>query len=298
MIIHNPCNEYTKRYRNYNLFWDELTNALKNKYTVTENRSFEKAHQGVMITISGKEIRILDCEYIIEYEDSIYVMSISDDLNACILQDNPKIKKVLVSQFIDYKMKHHVQNINLYSPWIYFQQTCIDLEPYVSKEGYKIPKLYFRGTKSYRPILNHFDTFILYCPDYTVTQEEYLKEIVQYKVALSIAGTGEICYRDIECMILGIPFLRFQYQSSLYEPLIPNYHYISVDYDKTIPQHNGVHTDRLGEKVHAKQLEKRFIEVVKDENFLKFIAKNARDYYDTYLSPSVRVNKTLELLGI
>ena len=114
---------------------------------------------------------------------------------------------------------------------------------------------------------------MLYCPDNTVSQEEYFKEIVQYKVALSIAGVGELCYRDIECMILGVPLLRFQYQSSLYEPLIPNYHYISVDYDKTIPQHNGVYTDRLGEKVHAKQLEQRFKEVAKDDAFLKFIAK-------------------------
>ena len=29
MIIHNPCNEETRYYRNYNLFWDELTEALK-----------------------------------------------------------------------------------------------------------------------------------------------------------------------------------------------------------------------------------------------------------------------------
>ena len=30
--IHNPCNEQTRYYRNYNLFWDELTDKLKEKY--------------------------------------------------------------------------------------------------------------------------------------------------------------------------------------------------------------------------------------------------------------------------
>ena len=130
MIIHNPCNEYTRRYRNYNLFWDELTDALKQKYTVTENRYFEKATQGVMIPIDGKEIRVLECEYVIECEDSIYILSICDDLNACILQKSPKVKKVLISQFIDYQIKHHVENMNLYSPWIYFQQSCLCYLPF------------------------------------------------------------------------------------------------------------------------------------------------------------------------
>jgi hypothetical protein len=42
--IHNPTNEHTKSYRDYNIFWDELTNELKKTHVVTENRYFSNAH--------------------------------------------------------------------------------------------------------------------------------------------------------------------------------------------------------------------------------------------------------------
>ena len=45
IIVHNPCNEHTRYFRDYNLFWDELTDRLKQKYTVVENRYFENAHK-------------------------------------------------------------------------------------------------------------------------------------------------------------------------------------------------------------------------------------------------------------
>jgi hypothetical protein len=44
IIIHNPCNEHTRYYRNYNLFWDELTDKLKTKFIVKENRYYEFAN--------------------------------------------------------------------------------------------------------------------------------------------------------------------------------------------------------------------------------------------------------------
>jgi hypothetical protein len=294
MIVHNPCNKHTRRQREYNLFWDELTDALKQKYSVTENRYCENVHDGITICINGKDIKIFECEYMIEYKDLFYVLSVADNLTGCILQENSKLKKVLISQFIDYQIKHHVKNIEIYSPWIYFKYSCIDLDVCYTN---KISKMYFNGTKGSRPILNHFDKFLLECPDIK-SQEEYFKEIVNYKVALSIGGVGELCYRDIECMALGVPLLRFQYQTSLFVPLIPNYHYISVNFDYTLPTENNIYKDRLGTRIHAKQLEDRFKEVVKDSEFLKFIAKNARQYYDDYLSPKVRVKHTLELLEL
>ena len=99
-------------------------------------------------------------------------------------------------------------------------------------------------------------------------------------------------------MALGVPLIRFEYQTKLYEPLIPNYHYISIPYDDTIPKHNGVHTDRLGDISHSKQIEDRFREVISDKEFLEFISKNSRKYYEDNLSPSSRINKTLEILEL
>jgi hypothetical protein len=99
-------------------------------------------------------------------------------------------------------------------------------------------------------------------------------------------------------MSLGIPLIRFEYQTKLFEPLIPNYHYISIPYDDEMPRHNNTPTDRLGGYNQAKKIEQRFKEVVSDKDFLSFISKNAKKYYEDNLSPHSRVNKTLEILKL
>ena len=297
--IHNPCNEHTRNYKNYNLFWDELTDELKKKYTIIENRYFEDAHK-TRFNVNFKSLTdtnglcMMECEYIIENMDTghFYILSVADDLTSCILneQHNPKLKKVLISQFIDYKIKNHIGNNDKYMPWIYFQSDLTDLEPYYNKRNPINKKLLLRDMYD-APIIDHFDSSI-------VESIIGIEKSIEYKIALSVSGSGELCYRDIECMALGIPFLRFEFQTSLYEPLIPNVHYISVDYDKTIPTHNGVNKDRLGEAAHAKQLENRYKEVIDNDDFLNFISKNARKYYEDNLSPANRVKKTLEILDL
>jgi hypothetical protein len=65
-----------------------------------------------------------------------------------------------------------------------------------------------------------------------------------------------------------------------------------------MPRHNNTPTDKLGGYNQAKKIEQRFKEVVSDKDFLSFISKNARKYYEDNLSPSSRVNKTLEILKL
>ena len=77
-------------------------------------------------------------------------------------------------------------------------------------------------------------------------------------------------------MALGIPFLRFEYISELNPNLIPNFHYISVE------RPDDLKIDRIGNEEHARMLEKRFLEVKDDTDFLNFISNNARNYYETY----------------
>jgi len=309
--IHNPCNEETRYYRNYNLFWDDITDSLKQRYQIVENRYYKDANrsrfQVNFDSLQNKNgLFLMECEYVIENMDNgdFYVLSVADNLSQAMLseQNNPKLKKVLISQFIDYEIKHHVRdNFSKYHPWIYFPMNLTDLEYYYNERNKKtnlIDKLYFRGNTRERPILQHFDSKTLEGPYYTGDSKKYFDELINYSVALSIAGVGEICYRDIECMAIGVPILRFEYQSKFYEPLIPNYHYISIPYDNSIPKHNGVHTDRLGEHIHAKKLEQRFNEVINDKQFLNFISKNARKYYEDNLSPKTRVEKTLSILEL
>jgi hypothetical protein len=308
IIVHNPCNEHTRYFRDYNLFWDELTDRLKQKYTVVENRYFENAHkERFRVNLNSlinpnKGLLLMECEYVIEFEDTgeFYVMSVSDDLPHDILNEhqNPLLKKVLVSQFDRNKIESHVTSTYMekYSPWIYFPCTIDNLEVYYEKRktiDEFVDKMYFRGSSiSDRPIVTHVSPD--YLNGYTPIggPNTYFDDLIKYKVGLSVAGRGELCYRDIEYMCIGIPMLRFNYISELNPNLIPNYHYISVERPDDLP------IDRLGNETHAKLLEERFLEVKDNKEFLDFISKNARDYYVNYLSKNNRVKHTLNLLNI
>jgi len=309
--VHNPCNEITRYYRNYNLFWDEFTDELKKRHDVIENRYYKNSHfERFEVSLgpltNSSPLLLHECEYVIEnLEDgTFYVLSVADLLSHCILSQkkNPNLKKVLISQFIDYNIEFHVgKNFSKYSPWIYFPMTTLDLEKYYNERKNKkefINKMFFWGNTNDRPILSHFDKSLLEGPIVGEPQDIYFSNLINYNVALSIAGVGEFCYRDIECMAVGIPFLRFGYQSKMYEDLIPNYHYISINYNNTIPKNNNVHTDRLGNKEHSQQIEQRFNEVKDDKEFLKFVSYNARKYYVDHLTSPNRIIKTLEILNL
>jgi hypothetical protein len=311
IIIHNPTSINNRYFRDYNLFWDELTEELKKKYNVIENREFENSHSQLMQISLSKGNReflsMMECEYVIENADNgdFYILSVADQISSLILdeQHNPNLKKVLYSQYVPDQIVHHTRsNFSKYSPWIYFPQNTFNVDEYFEKRNNIKSfneKLYFKGTTSYRPIVNFIDKEIL-CEQNSVSNESYLDDLIQYKIALSIGGLsyGDLCYRDIEYMSLGIPFIKFNYVSTLNPGLIPNYHYISIDIPEDLPSHNAVKKDRLGVKRHAELIEKKYKEVIRNENFLKFISKNSKEYYEKYLSKNNRVKYTLNLLGL
>ena len=218
-------------------------------------------------------------------------------------KSNPFLKKVLYSQYIPEQIVGHTGEFShKYSPWIFFPQNINDYEKYYNKRLEKtnfIDKLYFRGGTEYRPILNYIDREIL-SDNRPIHPEAYFEDLISHSVVLSIGGVanGDLCYRDIECMAMGVPILRFEYVTTLYPGLIPNYHYISVPLPLDLPQANGVLKDRLGTEQHAKILENRFREVINNKEFLKFIARNARNYYNENLSRESRVLKTLKMLNL
>lgn len=307
--VHNPCNEHTRYFRYYNYFWDKFTDFLKTKFEVEENRYYEKAHTERFRIFLEKGnpdgLLILECEYVIENLDNgeFVILSVADELYGSVLdeKENPHLKKVLISQFIPEKIERHTgENYYKYSPWTYFQCSMDDLNFYREKRNSiesKIEKMYFRGDKRGRPILQYFDKMFLENPertDYTT----YFEDVINYEVGLSIGGVGEICYRDIEYMLLGIPFIRYEYQNKIFPPLIPNYHYISIPLDDDIQSINGVKCDRVGSYSNAKKIESKFREIVKDKEFLKFISTNARKYYEDNLTIDNLIKNTYKILEI
>lgn len=130
-----------------------------------------------------------------------------------------------------------------------------------------------------------------------VSPTEYFKKAINHKIGLSIATLAEYCYRDIEYMAIGIPFLRVEYIRDLNPPLIPNYHYIAIDRKKYgFGYYSGL--DRIGGDKYVQAYIDRFLEVKDDKDFLEFIANNAREYYLKYCSPENRLTHILNLLEI
>lgn len=303
--IHNPCNAHTRYYRYYNLFWDEFTEHLKKFFDVEENRDFEFAHmQRFPVTINkgiSEDFCLLECEYLIQNleNDEFVTMTVADDITHATVneKENPLLKKTLISQFSPRKMNHYINDNckDKLSPWTYFQSIVFDLESYRLKRKNEKPtrkELYFRGTSlEDRKIIHHIDKNII--TDFNpIPPDGYFTELIQHKIGLSVDGRGEFCYRDIEYMALGVPILRFEYESKFFDPLIPNFHYISI------PRPVDMELYRDGNENHAKMLEEKYYSVVEDDDFLHYISENARNYYEKNCKIESIIANSFDMLGL
>lgn len=308
VIIHQPKNFESRYYRYYNFLFDGLSKKISENFDCLEARYFKHANETrypvkLMYDKNSRQsdsTLLLECEMLIENYDTheIIVLSVSDDLTHAILTNYPKVKKILISQFEKNKIKSHLYNgqdfIN-FQPWVYFPQNIYDYDSYYKKRlgiNEFIDKFYFRGTSlEIRTILLGFQ------PKYFEGGlpiggfDAYASDIINYKIAFSTAGRGEFCYRDIENMAMGIPILRFEYSHEMNPPLIPNFHYISVP-RPTITTEHQLTPD------HAPLIENRFLEVKDDKDFLNFISKNAREYYEKYIKLDNCIQHTYNLMEI
>jgi hypothetical protein len=303
LIVYQSSNFQNKFFRYYHLFFDKLIEELKANYIVKEDRYFEKANEiARLIKLSdSSEYNILECELLIENTttNKIYLLSVCDLLSSCSveIQKNKRLEKVLLCQ---YNFKEIEQNIlpeysNKFVPWIYFPYISNDLEYYRSKRNKEALKdeLFFRTSSSwYRPLLSCIDTNILKNIEHIGGFDLYCNDAITHKIGLSLGGKGDLCYRDIEYLGLGIPFIRFKYNSTLSQPLLPNYHYISVDY----PENNV--RDKDGGEEYAELIKKRFLEIKDDNNLLNYISNNGYTYYNTYIKYPNNVVYTMQLLNL
>jgi hypothetical protein len=305
IIVHTPQNEISSYYRYYNQFWFKFIDFLKTKFDVIEDTYFIDANKRnyVIDLLETKNVSLLECEMIIENVQTkeFVVLSVSDVITSSVLnhQSNILCKKILFAQFDKKEIDKHLINKDYeikYSPWIYFPSNVFDIDGlYNERNKYKnyIDKIAFWGTSIHdRTILNYFDERVL---DWGLPIGEfygYAKRLIKYKVALSISGRGEFCYRDVENFGMGIPIIRFEYVNKVYNELIPNYHYISID------RPDDLVFDRTGNENHAKLIEEKFIKVKDDIDFLNFISKNARKYYEDYLTMNNSINLTYKILNL
>jgi hypothetical protein len=296
--------------REFQIFIGEFALYLQNNYGAVLNVVDNNA-----ININGHEVYVVDCDILIYFPeiDVFKGMTFADRQNMLtklfIDRNNPN-DLILSSQYANtdlYDAEKRGYKFR-YSPSIYAPSfPNIDYDQYYNKRQNTteyIDKLIFRGNyqaadRRSATILKNYKYFE--GPD-AMDYHLYFNELTKFKVGLSIPGLGELCYRDIEYMAIGIPMMKFEYVTQLNPPLIPNHHYISIpridtEEDKAF---NGgiIGAERQGGDRYVAEYIKRFEEIKDNTAFLNSISKNAKEYYETYLHPSVRIQHVLNLLEI
>jgi hypothetical protein len=166
----------------------------------------------------------------------------------------------------------------------------------LKKQENLIDKIFFKTTTGRGDEQKLIESGLINLPFNPIPFEEYLEMSINYKIGLSISGSGyELCHRDFDCMSVGLPLMRLELIGK-YEPeLIPNYHYISINRGEL---GNDVFMDLKGGDKYIELYKKRFMEVKDDYKFLNFISKNAFDYFKENSSPENRLRKLLNILNI
>lgn len=230
---------------------------------------------------------------------------------------NDKVKSILCAHYSDRHFVEHYTSNNCFDyadkvqPWIFGFFAEFDVDKY--RELRDVTEtlnsnLYFKGggaknEEGYRKVVYHLEQKNMLNTS-VVKFDRYLEELAVQEIAFSHyldldyfkTGTescGELCYRDIEMMSIGVPFIRIEYKSQLHKALIPNHHYICIPREEAFIAYN-----RGGDEAVADLVIEKYEQVKKNKQLLKFISNNQREWYDTYMRFPKSAELAMELSGI
>lgn len=137
-----------------------------------------------------------------------------------------------------------------------------------------------------------------------VNYQKYLDTLISHKLGLSYyidldyimnswKHPGEMCYRDMEMIAVGLPYIRIEYKSNLYNGLYPDYHYISISREDAYQKYYSE-----GIKGLADLFENKYKEVINNKEVLNFISKNQIEWFDKYVKNEVGFKTTVNLLDL
>jgi hypothetical protein len=174
-----------------------------------------------------------------------------------------------------------------------FSYTCYSLDFEKNAEKYRKQfkeklnkKLLFRGY-----LYADRKSMQKYKPDFfsekRLNTKEYFDELNNSEICLSLNGAGEICNRDMEILSCGSVLLRPRLDQSFHDPLIENYHYISVEKVKnSIDQ-----MDLLLKKYESVKNDKLFLEKIANNGLNWFIKNGSIDANVEILKRVVNIEK-------
>tara|TARA_R100001015_G_C4633850_1_gene199364 strand:+ start:657 stop:1628 length:972 start_codon:yes stop_codon:yes gene_type:complete len=205
---------------------------------------------------------------------------------------DPIEKKLNIPQRFNFKVKD--------TTWYPFKSKLSFDEVYENRKNLQlVDKLFWRSSTK------RLDPFTLselgICNDNIAkfsSMEEYIKDASQYKIGLAISSVAEKCYREIEYMAIGLPFIRLEFIGQHNPPLIPNFHYIAISREEfnIKPEIWSCDMDRTGGPEYVEAYKNKFLEVKDNKEFLNFISENARNYFKENCDDSIRITKLIELL--
>ena len=271
------------------------------------------------ISSFGNTPPISDVEYVIENLDTkdIKVLSFTEYFTHYVshFAKSDSCSKVLLTHFNWtnryewFTREQSIKDIDKVRPWIFLSFKEFDYDHYrkLREEKTKFDdKLFYLGSgiDSYRKCVKEVEDkgYLQKTGGYSF--ETYLDKMISSKVGLShyldldkyttpFDHPGEFCYRDIEYMAVGLPFIRIEYKDSVHDPLIPNYHYISIP-----REHAYVAWEKNKEVGVADLYIQKYLQVKDDQRFLNYISKNQKDWFDRNIkSPNIE-NLTFELLEL
>jgi len=303
--------------------WNEVFENLVRHLMVHHDakiihRANHRCEGGTKFYVEEFDYHMQDCELLIynEEKDSLKIISQSELYSSCwqvLVKRNNKNDLLLVPQLYDWFKKNEETgedsidfskyNFTISSTVFYtIPHDNINYEEVYNKRKEKNfedleDKLFMLFTTQRNDPYKLSELGYLNADTKPVSPTDYFEKAINHKIGLSIATLAEYCYRDIEYMAIGVPFLRVEYIRQLEPALIPNYHYIAIDRKKYgFGYYGGL--DRVGGDKYVQAYIDRFLEVKDDKDFLQFITNNAREYYLKYCSPQNRINHILNLLNI
>jgi hypothetical protein len=163
--VYNQLNGSDRLFRNWNLFWERLTERLGTIFDVEDRRVCEREWSGSMLAhldaATSGPLHVQECEYVVENAENgeFCVLSAADVLTPALMYEkaNPKLKRGLISQYVPEGVKLDAGPFfHKYGPWIYFPMGNLDLDVwyFLRKAIPKlVDKMYFRGSTGSRPIM-------------------------------------------------------------------------------------------------------------------------------------------------
>ena len=211
--------------------------------------------------------------------------------------------------FCQLKRENAINKMNKVRPWIFLPFQEFDVLLYREKRNFIEvfdDKMFWlgRGVDSYRKMIKIVEQKGFLQPINSTSHEQYLEKLINSKIGLSYYldldkyntpydHTGEFCYRDIEYISLGIPFIRIEFKDVTHDPLLPNHHYISIP-----REHAYVAYEKYGDEGVADLYIKRYQEVINDDEYLRYITKNQLNWSENNIINDSKEKLTFDLLEL